>query len=52
MQPKNSNLRLELGILYEEMGQLDKALMVYRQASYIGNADADHRINIIVKEVQ
>ena len=50
MQPENSSLRLELAKLYEENDQRDRALMVYRQAAYIGNAEADRRIEILLNQ--
>jgi len=51
MQPKNSTLRLQLAELYEQSGQRERALMVYRQAAYIGNAEAERRIKNILNNL-
>ena len=51
MHPENSSLRLQLAELYEQNGQLDRALMVYRQAAYIGNAEADNKIENLLSKI-
>jgi hypothetical protein len=43
-------LRLELATLYEDQKRIDQAIMILRQAAYLGSIEAENKLkNLLVK---
>jgi len=50
LHPDDLTLRLELATLYEDQKRIDQAIMILRQAAYLGSIEAENKLkNLLVK---
>jgi tetratricopeptide (TPR) repeat protein len=49
LNPNDLTLRLELATLYEDQKRIDQAVMILRQAAYLGSIEAEKKLKILLE---
>ena len=52
LHPSDIKLRLELATLYEDQERVDQAVMILRQAAYLGSIEAENKLKVLLVKNQ